>query len=80
MFAAFEAAKGQFLKELSKGSELAPDAAALAQEAKHRRRRSTPKRPERKRKALEAIIRFAHEQKILPRAINPEEDVRTETP
>ena len=27
----------------------------------------------RNRKALEAIIRFAHEQKILPRTIKPEE-------
>ena len=28
---------------------------------------------ERNRKALEAIIRFAHEQKILPRLVKPEE-------
>ena len=27
----------------------------------------------RNRKALEAIVRFAHEQKILPRAVTPEE-------
>jgi hypothetical protein len=27
----------------------------------------------RNRKALEAIVRFAHEQKILPRAVKPEE-------
>jgi len=27
----------------------------------------------RNRKALEAIIRFAHEQKILPHAVKPEE-------
>jgi 4,5-dihydroxyphthalate decarboxylase len=27
----------------------------------------------RNRKALEAIIRFAHEQKILPRPVTPEE-------
>jgi hypothetical protein len=39
----------------------------------HRRRRSAPQWPGTHRKALEAIIRFAHEQKILPRLIKPEE-------
>ena len=73
LFAGFEAAKAQFLKELSSGAELAADAQALA------RRRSIvgddplPNGLAPNRKALEAIVRFAYEQKILPRAVKPEE-------
>ena len=73
LFAGFEAAKAQFLKELSSDAELAADAQALA------RRRSIvgddplPNGLARNRKALEAIVRFAYEQKILPRAVKPEE-------
>jgi len=73
LFAGFEAAKAEFLKQLSSGAELPADAQALA------RRRSIvgddplPNGLSRNRKALEAIVRFAHEQKILPRAITPEE-------
>jgi 4,5-dihydroxyphthalate decarboxylase len=73
LFAGFEAAKAQFLKELSSGTELPADAQVLA------RRRSIvgddplPNGLARNRKALEAIIRFAHEQKILPRTVKPEE-------
>jgi len=73
LFAGFEAAKAQFLRELGSGAELPADAQVLA------RRRSLvgddplPNGLERNRKALEAIIRFAHEQKILPRPVKPEE-------
>ncbi len=73
LFAGFEAAKAQFLKELSSGAELPADAQVLA------RRRSLvgddplPNGLARNRKALEAIIRFAHDQKILPHAVKPEE-------
>jgi len=73
LFAGFEAAKAEFLKQLSSGSELPADAQALA------RRRSIvgddplPNGLSRNRKAVEAIVRFAHEQKILPRAVKPEE-------
>jgi 4,5-dihydroxyphthalate decarboxylase len=73
LFAGFEAAKAQFLKQLSSGAELAADGQALA------RRRSIvgddplPNGLARNRKALEAVIRFAHEQKILPRPVTPEE-------
>jgi 4,5-dihydroxyphthalate decarboxylase len=73
LFAGFEAAKAQFLKELSSGAELAADAQVLA------RRRSIvgddplPNGLARNRKALEAIVLFAYEQKILPRAVKPEE-------
>ncbi len=73
LFAGFEAAKGQFLQQLNSGAELPADAQVLA------RRRSIvgddplPNGVERNRKALEAIIRFAYEQQILPRAVTPEE-------
>jgi 4,5-dihydroxyphthalate decarboxylase len=73
LFAGFEAAKAQFLKELNSGAEPAAEAQVLA------KRRSVvgddplPNGLARNRKALEAIIRFAHEQKILPRPVTPEE-------
>jgi 4,5-dihydroxyphthalate decarboxylase len=73
LFAGFEAAKAEFLKQLSSSAELAADAQVLA------RRRSIvgddpfPNGLARNRKALDAIIRFAHDQKILPRTVKPEE-------
>ena len=73
LFAGFEAAKAQFLKELSSGAELPAEAQVLA------RRRSIvgddplPNGLAHNRKALEAIVRFAYEQKILPRPVKPEE-------
>lgn len=73
LFAAFEAAKAQFLAQLSAGAELPADAQVLA------RRRSLvgddplPNGVARNRKALEAIVRFAHDQQILPRRVEPEE-------
>src|SRR6266550_3512881 len=73
LLAGFEAAKAQFLKQLSSGAELPADAQVMA------RRRSIvgddplPNGLARNRKALEAIVRFAHEQKILPRTVKPEE-------
>ena len=73
LFAGFEAAKAQFLKQLDSGAELPGDAQVLA------RRRSIvgddplPNGVARNRQALEAIVRFAHEQKILPRVVKPEE-------
>ena len=73
LFAGFEAAKAQFLKKLSEGSELPPDAAVLAKRRSIVGDDPLPNGLERNRKALEAIIRFAHEQKILPRVIKPEE-------
>ena len=73
MFAGFEAAKTQFLKELSEGSKVPPDAAALAKRRSIVGDDPLPNGLERDRKALEAISRFAHEQKMLPLAVNPEE-------
>ena len=73
LFAGFQSAKAEFLKELSSGAALPADAQVLA------RRRSIvgddplPNGLGRNRKALETIVRFAHEQKILPRAVTPEE-------
>jgi 4,5-dihydroxyphthalate decarboxylase len=73
LFAGFEAAKAQFLKQLSSTAELSAEAQVLA------RRRSIvgddplPNGVARNRNALEAIIRFAHAQKILPRTVTPEE-------
>jgi 4,5-dihydroxyphthalate decarboxylase len=73
LFAGFEAAKAQFLKQLKEGSELSGDAAVLAKRRSIVGDDPLPNGLARNRKALEAIIRFAHEQKILPRVINPEE-------
>ena len=73
LFAGFEAAKAQFLKQLSEGSELPADAAVLAKRRSIVGDDPLPNGLARNRKALEAIIRFAHDQKILPRVINPEE-------
>jgi hypothetical protein len=66
-------------KEFSEGSELPPDAELLAKRRSIVGEDPLPNGLERHRKALEAIVRFAHEQKILPRAINqPGGDVRRE--
>jgi len=73
LFAGFEAAKAQFLKQLKEGSELPDDAAVLAKRRSIVGDDPLPNGLARNRKALEAIIRFAHEQKILPLAIKPEE-------
>ncbi|MDH3444013.1 MAG: ABC transporter substrate-binding protein [Deltaproteobacteria bacterium] len=73
LFAGFEAAKAQFLKQLSSGAELPADAQALAKRRNIVGDDPLPNGLARNRKALEAIIRFAHQQKILPRSIKPEE-------
>jgi len=73
LFAGFEAAKAQFLKQLDSGAELAAEAQALAKRRSIVGDDPLPNGLARNRKALEAIIRFAHEQKILPRPVKPEE-------
>ena len=73
LFAAFERAKAQFLKQLDETTELAPDAAALAKRRAIVGEDPLPNGLERNRKALAAIIRFSHEQKILPSLVKPEE-------
>jgi len=73
LFTGFEAAKAQFLQQLSSGSELSAEAQILAKRRSLVGDDPLPNGLARNRKALEAIIRFAHEQKILPRAVKPEE-------
>jgi 4,5-dihydroxyphthalate decarboxylase len=73
LFNGFEAAKAQFLKQLNSGAELPADAQALAKRRSMVGDDPLPNGLARNRKALEAIIRFAHDQKILPRGIKPEE-------
>jgi len=73
LFAGFEAAKAQFLKQLSSGVELPADAQVLAKRRSIVGDDPLPNGLVNNRKALEAIIRFAHEQKILPRTVKPEE-------
>jgi 4,5-dihydroxyphthalate decarboxylase len=73
LFSGFEAAKMQFLKELSSRVELSAEAQALAKRRGFVGDDPLPNGLERNRKALEAIIRFAHAQKILPRTVKPEE-------
>ena len=73
LFNAFKEAKAVFLKQLASGAELPADAQALA------KRRSVvgddplPYGVAHNRKALEAVIQFAHNQKILPGRVRPEE-------
>src|SRR5262249_11173202 len=73
LFNAFKDAKAIFLRELTSGAELSGDARALA------RRRSVvgddplPYGLARNRRAMEAVIQFAHDQNILPRRVKPEE-------
>ena len=72
VFGAFKDAKAALLKQLAAGGELSGDAQTLA------RRRSVvgddplPYGLAKNRRAMEAIIRFALDQKILPRAVEPE--------
>ena len=73
LFAGFETAKAQFLKELSSGAELPVDAQVVAKRRSLVGNDPLPNGLARNRQALYAIVRFAHEQKILPRIIKPEE-------
>ena len=73
LFAGFEAAKAQFLQQLGSGSELSAEAQILAKRRSIVGDDPLPNGMARNRKALETIIRFAHEQKILPRVVKPEE-------
>jgi 4,5-dihydroxyphthalate decarboxylase len=73
LFGAFKDAKALFLEEIASGATLAPDAQALAQRRGVVGDDPLPYGVARNRKALEAIIQFARDQKILPRAVTPEE-------
>ena len=73
LFGAFKDAKAVFLEELASGATLAPDAQAIAQRRTIVGDDPLPYGVAKNRKALEAIIQFARDQKILPRAVTPEE-------
>jgi 4,5-dihydroxyphthalate decarboxylase len=73
LFQAFKEAKGTFLQRLSTGTALSSDEQALAQRRSLVGDDPLPNGLARNRKALEGVIRFAHDQKILPRLVSPEE-------
>ena len=73
LFGAFKDAKAVFLKQLDAGATLPADAQAIAQRRSVVGDDPLPYGLAKNRKALEAIIQFARDQKILPRAVTPEE-------
>jgi len=73
LFTAFKDAKAVFLNELASGAPLAADAQAIAQRRSIVGDDPLPYGVAKNRKALEAIIQFARDQKILPRAVTPDE-------
>lgn len=79
LFNTFKAAKAAFLEQLSSGAELSGDAQALAQRRSLVGDDPLPYGLARNRKALEAMIQFAHDQKILPGRVKPEELFATNT-
>jgi len=73
LFQAFKDAKAIFLEELSSGAELSGDARALAQRRAVVGDDPLPYGLARNRKAMDAVIQFARDQKILPRRVSSEE-------
>jgi 4,5-dihydroxyphthalate decarboxylase len=73
LFGAFKDAKALFMKQLDSGATLPADAQAVAQRRSIVGDDPLPYGVAKNRKALEAIIQFAREQKILPYAVTPEE-------
>ena len=73
LFKAFTDAKAIFLEELSSGAELSGDARALAQRRAVVGDDPLPYGLARNRKAMDAVIQFARDQKILPRRVSLEE-------
>jgi 4,5-dihydroxyphthalate decarboxylase len=73
LFNAFKEAKAVFLRHMSSGAPLVDDAQALAQRRSLVGDDPLPYGLARNRKALEAVIQFAHDQKILRRTVSPEE-------
>jgi 4,5-dihydroxyphthalate decarboxylase len=72
VFSAFKDAKGALLKQLAAGGELSGEAQTLALRRKVVGDDPLPYGLAKNRRAMEAIIRFALDQKILPRAVEPE--------
>jgi 4,5-dihydroxyphthalate decarboxylase len=73
LFNAFKEAKAAFLLRLSVGAELSAEEQALAQRRSLVGDDPLPYGLARNLPALEAVIRFAHDQQILPRLVSPEE-------
>src|ERR671923_400285 len=73
LFNAFREAKAAFLQRLSSRAELSSEEQALAQRRSLVGNDPLPYGLARNRKAIEAVIRFAHDQQILPRLVSPEE-------
>lgn len=73
LFGAFKEAKAVFLNQLDSGATLTPDAQAIAQRRSVVGDDPLPYGLAKNRKALEAIIQFARDQKILPQAVTPED-------
>jgi len=73
VFNAFKEAKEVFLKQLGSGATLTGDAQTLAQRRQLVGDDPLPYGLARNRKAMETIIRFAHDQKILPKPVAPED-------
>ncbi|MBI3328040.1 MAG: ABC transporter substrate-binding protein [Nitrospinae bacterium] len=73
LFDAFKEAKAAFLQQLTSGGELSAEDQALAQRRSLVGDDPLPNGLARNRKALEGVIQFAHDQKILPRKVSPEE-------
>jgi 4,5-dihydroxyphthalate decarboxylase len=72
LFNAFKEAKAVFLQRLSSGAELSAEEQTLAQRRSLVGDDPLPYGLARNRPALEAVIRFAHDQQILPRQVSPE--------
>jgi 4,5-dihydroxyphthalate decarboxylase len=73
LFNAFKEAKAAFLQRLSSGAELSAEEQALGQRCSLVGNDPLPYGLTGNRPALEAVIRFAHDQQILPRLVSPEE-------
>jgi 4,5-dihydroxyphthalate decarboxylase len=76
LFEAFKEAKATFLRQLDTGGlggELSGEEQALAQRRSLVGDDPLPYGMARNRKAIEAVIQFAQDQKILPRQVSPEE-------
>jgi len=73
LFDAFTEAKALFLRQLTSGAELTADAQALAERRSVVGDDPLPNGLARNRKALETVIQFALDQKILPRRVSLEE-------
>jgi 4,5-dihydroxyphthalate decarboxylase len=73
LFNAFKQAKMGFLQRLRSGTELSTEEQPLAQRRSLVGDDPLPYGLARNRPTLEAVIRFAHDQQILPRQVRPEE-------